>query len=201
MPLPSSGQISIADIRNEAVTGGCYSAGGSYSLGALATALGISTDPDAMSEFYSKSCPTTTTTTTTTSTTTSTTTAVYTVTVSMKQGITPTPDTSAFLYTYTTGTPTYRGLMSNTTCQSFPVSTFTVPAGTTLYFGVIDGDSNDVYFNAAVSSTCPSNAATYCYGGFSQTINANTNIAITAYVAKFGTYVACGGTCLECTLP
>ena len=202
MPLPSSGQISIADIRNEAVTGGCYSAGDSYSLGALATALGIPTDPDAMSEFYSKSCPTTTTTTTTTSTTTTTTTVVYTVTVSMKQGITPTPGGSAFLYTYSTGTPTYRGPISDTTCQSFPVSTFTIPAGTTLYFGVIADvnatASSEVYFNAAVSSTCPSNTATYCYGGFSQTINANTNIAITAYVAKFGTYVACGGICTEC---
>ena len=199
MALPSSGQISIADIRNEGVAGGCYSAspGTPYSLGLLATAFGIPGDPDAISEFYGKSCPTTTT-----STTTTTTTVVYTVTVSMKQGITPTPAGSAFLYTYSTGTPTYRGPISDTTCQSFPVSTFTVPAGTTLYFGVIADvnatASTEVYFNAAVSSTCPTNNATYCYGGFSQTINANTNIAITAYVAKFGTYVACGGICTEC---
>ena len=196
MPLPSSGPLSIADIRNEGVTGGCYSAGSPYSLGSLATAFGIPTDPDSISEFYGRSCPTTTT---TTSTTTTTTTPVYTVTVYMKQGATPTPDESAFLYTYTTGTPTYRGPIANTTCQSFPVSTFTVPGGTTLYFGVIDGFDNEVYFNAAVSSTCPSNAATYCYGGFSQTINANTSIAITAYVAKFGSYVVCGGICTDCS--
>ena len=31
------------------------------------------------------------------------------------------------------------------------------------------------------------------------TINANTNIAITAYVnAKFGVYSICGGTCIDC---
>ena len=196
MPLPSSGQISISDIRNEAVTGGCYSSGGSYSLGALATALGIPTDPDAMSEFYSKSCPTTTT---TTSTTTSTTTAVYTVNLYRKQGITPTPDTSAQLYSSIDGINwTYRGPIDTTTCTLYPIGTFTVPAGSTLYIGVVDGSNVEVYFNAAASTTCPSNAATYCFGGFSQTINANTNIAITAYVAKFGSYVVCGEICTEC---
>lgn len=57
MALPSSGQISIADIRNEGVSGGCYKSTDPYSLGMLADAFEIPTDPDAMSEFYSKTCP------------------------------------------------------------------------------------------------------------------------------------------------
>ena len=59
MPLPSSGPLSIADIRNEGVAGGCYPAGDPYSLGLLATAFGIPTDPDSISEFYGRSCPAT----------------------------------------------------------------------------------------------------------------------------------------------
>jgi hypothetical protein len=57
MPLPSSGQISIKDIFDEATGGGCYEGGSGYSLGALADAFEISTNPDAMSEFYGLSCP------------------------------------------------------------------------------------------------------------------------------------------------
>jgi hypothetical protein len=57
MPLPSSGQISIKQIFDEATGGGCYEGGSGYSLGALADALGIGTNPDAMSEFYGLSCP------------------------------------------------------------------------------------------------------------------------------------------------
>ena len=194
--------ISRIDAITNAASGTRFAAGSSYTFSSLtdgnywialrdtAGNTGATNDPG-----INIACATTTT---TTSTTTTTTTLVYTVTIYMKQGATPTPAGGAFMYTYTTGTPTYRGPISNTTCQSYPVSTFTVPAGTTLYFGVVDGNYDEVYFNAAVSSTCPSNAATYCYGGFSQTINANTDIAITAYVAKFGTYVVCGGFCTEC---
>jgi hypothetical protein len=61
MPLPSSGQISIKQIFDEATGGGCYEGGSGYSLGALADALGIGTNPDAMSEFYGLSCPFTST--------------------------------------------------------------------------------------------------------------------------------------------
>jgi len=194
MALPSSGPLSIADIRNEGVTGGCYSAGSPYSLGSLATAFGIPTDPDSISEFYGRSCPTTTT-----STTTSTTTVAYTVNIYIRQGTTPTPAGSAAMYRSINGINwTYSGPIDTTTCTLYPVNTFTVPSGTTLYIGVVNSSNIDVYFNAAASSTCPSNAAIYCFGGFSQTITANTNIAVTAYVAKFGTYVECGGFCTEC---
>lgn len=57
MALPSSGMISIGDIRDEAVSGGCYKAEASYSLGDLADVYNIPTNPDAMSEFYGLSCP------------------------------------------------------------------------------------------------------------------------------------------------
>ena len=73
MCLPSSGPISISQIRNEIVTGGCGSS--TYSLSALASLAGFPTDPDAMSEFYNYCCSSVTTTTTTPPTTTTTTAA------------------------------------------------------------------------------------------------------------------------------
>lgn len=186
--------ISRNDAIFQAAAGTRFAAGSSYTFSSLANGnywialrdtagnTGATNDPG-----INIACATTTT---TTSTTTTTTTLAYTVTVYMRQGTTPTPNGTAFLYTYTTnsGSLTYRGPISDTTCQSFPVSTFTVPAGTTLNF-VVQAQDQNVSFNAALSTTCPSNSATYCT--FSQTINANTNIAITAYVAKFGTYVPC----------
>jgi hypothetical protein len=183
MPLPSSGQISIADIRNEAVTGGCYSPSSPYSLGALATAFGIGTNPDAMSEFYTRSCPT------------------YTVNLYRKQGRVPSPLTSAQLYSSIDNINwTYRGPIDSTTCTLYPVGTFTVSSGTTVYIGITNG-SDYAYFNAAATSTCPDNTATYCFGEFSQTITTNTNLSITAYVDRFGgTYVPCGGICTVCEL-
>ena len=183
MPLPSSGQISIADIRNEAVNGGCYSAGNPYSLGSLATAFGIGTNPDAMSEFYGRSCPT------------------YTVNLYRRQGQVLTFPTSAQLYSSTDNINwTYRGPIDTTTCTLYPVGTFTVLAGTTIYIGITNGSTDYAYFNAAASSTCPTNTATYCFGEYSQIINSNTDIAITAYVTKFGDYVSCGGACVVCEL-
>lgn len=58
MPLPSSGTITISQIRDEAVNGGCYKVDATYSLSNLADAFEISTNPDAMSEFYGLYCPT-----------------------------------------------------------------------------------------------------------------------------------------------
>lgn len=57
MALPSSGTISISEIRDEAVNGGCYKEEDTYSLSLLADAFEISTNPDAMSEFYGLYCP------------------------------------------------------------------------------------------------------------------------------------------------
>lgn len=54
MCLPASGPISISQIRNEIVTGGCGSS--TYSLSALASLAGFPSDPDAMSEFYNYCC-------------------------------------------------------------------------------------------------------------------------------------------------
>lgn len=73
MCLPSSGPISISQIRNEIVTGGCGSS--TYSLSALASLAGFPSDPDAMSEFYNYCCSSVTTTTTAPPTTTTTTVA------------------------------------------------------------------------------------------------------------------------------
>lgn len=59
MPLPSSGTITLSEIRDEAVNGGCYKNTDPYSLGTLADAFEIPSNPDAMSEFYGLYCPTT----------------------------------------------------------------------------------------------------------------------------------------------
>ena len=186
MPLPSSGQISIADIRNEAVTGGCYSSGGSYSLGALATALGIPTDPDAMSEFYSKSCPTTTTTTL----------PVYTVNLYARLGLTPSPLDVANLYTSEDNiTYTFRGEISNTTC-TLEASFTTTNNNIGVTYTSASFAEQGIRFNAvAGTTTCPSNASSYCYGQYAAALNniGTNNIAVTAYVAKFGFFEECNG--------
>ena len=57
MALPSSGTITLSQIRDEAVNGGCYKADATYSLSNLADAFEIPTNPDAMSEFYGLYCP------------------------------------------------------------------------------------------------------------------------------------------------
>lgn len=57
MPVPSSGPVSLVGIKNVGVSGGCYSSLSPASLGLLATAFGIGTNPDAMSEFRGLSCP------------------------------------------------------------------------------------------------------------------------------------------------
>lgn len=55
MALPSSGQLSIADIRNEQVNNGGFAS--TYSLRQLSSNAGKST-PDAISEFYGyNACP------------------------------------------------------------------------------------------------------------------------------------------------
>ena len=59
MANPASGTITLAGIYNEGIAGGCVAdAVSNFSLSACATGYGIATDPDAMSEFYSKACPT-----------------------------------------------------------------------------------------------------------------------------------------------
>jgi hypothetical protein len=56
--VPVVGQISILDIANEGINGGCYAAElNGYSLGSLATAFGIGDNPDSISEFRGLSCP------------------------------------------------------------------------------------------------------------------------------------------------
>ena len=60
MANPASGQITLAGIYNEGINGGCLGdAVANFSLSACANGYQISTDPDSMSEFYSKACPAT----------------------------------------------------------------------------------------------------------------------------------------------
>jgi hypothetical protein len=191
MALPSSGPLSIADIRNEGVAGGCYSAGSPYSLGSLATAFGIPTDPDSISEFYGRSCPTTTTTTTTTSTTTTTTTAIYTVTIYGKTNAASPISGEAYLYTSNDGINyTPRGFINSSTCDIR--QTFNVPSGTVLRLGVTDPIGDAISFNATTGTTCPLNEANFCYGDYSITINGNTNLAVNVFMTKAREYNYCG---------
>jgi hypothetical protein len=192
MPIPASGPISMSmfntelgrasNTANSSLAGGLTPAVGSQFWLANQSGSLNQTAPHAMSEWYGYGVN-----------------IYYTVNIYIRQGGTPSPAGSAQLYRSTDGINwTYSGPIDTTTCTLYPINTFTLLSGTTLYLGVVNSAFNEVYFNAAASSTCPSNAATYCFGGFSQTVTANTNIAITAYVAKFGTYVECGGFCNEC---
>lgn len=54
MPLPSSGPLSISQIRNEIYFNGC--GGSTYSLATLASLAGFPADPDRISEFYGYAC-------------------------------------------------------------------------------------------------------------------------------------------------
>ena len=187
MALPSSGPLSIADIRNEGVAGGCYSAGSPYSLGSLATAFGIPTDPDSISEFYGRSCPTTTT---TTSTTTTTTTALYTVTIYAKHNAASPLLGGADLYTSNDGINyTPRGFINSSTCEQR--ASFNVTSGTVLRLGVTDINGDAISFNATTGTTCPLNEANFCYGDYSITINGNTNLAVNVYMFKSREYNYC----------
>jgi hypothetical protein len=188
MPLPSSGPLSIADIRNEGVTGGCYSAGSSYSLGSLATAFGIPTDPDSISEFYGRSCPTTTT-----STTTTTTTVLYSVNIYTKFNASSPISGEAYLYTSNNGgSYTSRTFINSSTCTLYSGAQFSVPAGTVLYLGVTDSIGDAISFNATTGTTCPLNEANFCFGDYSVTINGNTNLAVNVFMTKAREYNYCG---------
>ncbi len=83
------------------------------------------------------------------------------------------------------------------TCSS--CGTITLNQNQDIAFAIIDcASGNGISFNATDnSSTCPSNAATYCDNtdclGTPFTINSGTsnkNIAITVYTGKFG-YLVC----------
>jgi hypothetical protein len=172
MPLPSSGPLSIANIRNEGVAGGCYPAGSPYSLGSLATAFGIPTNPDSISEFYGRSCP-----------------SVGTITVNLYARTGLTVFDTAYIYTSGDGINyTYRGEVSNTNCNL--ITSFTTLA-TSLVIGlthISSGNEIDITFSAAAATTiCPPNESNYCYGQYGAALDFGTNnIAVTAYVNRFG---------------
>jgi hypothetical protein len=136
MALPSSGPLSIADIRNEGVAGGCYPAGDPYSLGLLATAFGIPTDPDSISEFYGRSCPTSTTTSTTTTTTTPPPTTTSTTTTTTTPPPTTTTTTTSTTTTTTTPPPT---TTTTTTSTTTTTTTAVVPITFTATPSCVDG--------------------------------------------------------------
>jgi hypothetical protein len=173
MPLPSSGPLSIANIKNEGVAGGCYPAESPYSLGLLATAFGIPTNPDSISEFYGRSCPSA---------------GTNTVNLYARTGLTVFDTAYIYTFDFSSGAYIYRGEVSNTNCNF--ITSFTTSAAN-LFIGLThaspDGEI-DITFNAAANTTiCPPNESNYCFGTYGAALNSGTtNIAITAYVNRFG---------------
>jgi hypothetical protein len=139
---------------------------------------------------------TTTTTTTTTSTTTTTTTAAptYTVRFFVKYNANSPISGSAFLDYSTDGTNyTPRVSINSSTCTNTPFTDLVnITAGTTIYIRTVEEALGAVIrYNATTGTTCPSNLATYCAGGFSTVINANTDIAVNVYMDKARQYSYC----------
>jgi len=105
--------------------------------------------------------------------------ACYNVTTYAKQGDTSSLDFDVFCAVGLTGD--YKLIFTitpSTTCTQFV--TTCCPQGETIYF-LFKVSGTQVPFNAtANSSTCPSNANTYC--SFSYTPTGNSDVAFTAYI-------------------
>lgn len=188
MALPLSGTITISQIRDEAVNGGCYKADATYSLSNLADAFEISTNPDAMSEFYGLYCPTQ-------------------VGIYAKYYADPTNETTTnygLYYSINGGSDVFLapGNEITTTCNSMGLITGLV-SGDTIYVGwtTVSGKLRLPYrFDAEkLTTTCPdTNNGDYCgtnnVGGPAVSIAnlgaGSYTIAITITVAK-GFFSAC----------
>jgi hypothetical protein len=145
-------------------------------------------------EAVSINCTTTTTTTTSTTTTTTTAAPTYTVRFFVKYNANSPVSGAAFLDYSTDGTNyTPRVSINSSTCTNTPFTDLVnITAGTTIYIRTVEeASSADIRYNAVTGSTCPSNLATYCAGGFSTVINANTDIAVNVYMDKARQYSYC----------
>lgn len=159
MALPSSGQISIKQIFDEGISGGCYEGGSGYSLGALADAFGIGTNPDAMSEFYGLSCPGAT---------------EYTITYDFQ--------------TNYEGSPAYAIITKNEVTQLFSYysggGTFTANAGDSIYV-YVEIDVPTAYLSTEIlvdnGQVCYSEDFNYVSCGYPFTVTADAKINIYAY--------------------
>lgn len=164
MSLPSSGQISVKQIFDEATGGGCYEGGSGYSLGALADAFGIPSNPDAMSEFYGLSCPA----------------VSYDVDIYSSAGDLLSGPQYNVYYSEDGFTWNYlAGPLSSTICAKLP--TVSISSGIIYVRAERDGTSTPVYIVGTNSSSCPGNLADTCE--YSTTVSSNMSIAITVAVS------------------
>jgi hypothetical protein len=117
--------------------------------------------------------------------------ASYTVEFYGKLGQTPSADSANIFYSLngTTWNPVIIPGPATASIDSIACNsrgTISVSAGSTLYVSLRGSAGNSIYYNAQTGTTCPSNTATYCEDvtAFSTTINAATDIALTAYVSS-----------------
>ena len=190
--------ISRNDAIFQAASGTRFAAGSSYTFSSLANGnywialrdtagnTGATNDPG-----INIACATTTTSTTTTTTTAA---PTYTVRFFVKYNANSPVSGAAFLDYSTDGTNyTPRVSIISSTCTNTPFTNLVnITAGTTIYIRTVEDASGAVIrYNAVTGSTCPSNLATYCAGGFSTVINADTDIAVNVYMDKARQYSYC----------
>lgn len=188
--------VSRATAIANAASGPRFAAGSSYTFTSLADGnywvalrdtagnTGATNDPG-----INIACATTSTTTTTTTAA-----PTYTVRFFTKYNANSPISGSAFLDYSTDGTNyTPRVSINSSTCTNQPFTDLVnIAAGTTIYIRTVEEASGAVIrYNAATGTTCPTNVATYCAGGFSVVINANTDIAVNVYMDKARQYSYC----------
>lgn len=114
----------------------------------------------------------------------------WTVTVYMKWGASNANNDYEGYYKIGAGGPwTYIGLITSDVCAQY--STYYVPKGATIYFN-INEQGGCSYYNAANSTSCPSNSQSYCVNSpYSITPTSNTSVALTIYIDSNGFAVPC----------